>query len=96
MYNSILHTLVIMPKKKHFKKLLEYIKRVEPVENVTPLLIDKLIEIGIESRYPVTVGRWVRDIQSYPIHRSSFMKFVMFLERSKGYEEDAKKFLLLT
>jgi len=24
------------------------------------------------------------------------MKFIMFLEKSKGFEEDAKKFLLLT
>jgi len=32
----------------------------------------------------------------YAIHKSSFMKFVMFMEKCKGYEEDAKKFLFLT
>lgn len=29
------------------------------------------------------------------MHRTTFMKFLMFMERSKGYEEDAKKFLIL-
>ena len=32
----------------------------------------------------------------YNLHRITFMNFVMFLERSKGFEEDAKKFLFLT
>ena len=36
-------------------------------------------------------------IQSdYNIHQNSFVKFVMFMEKCKGYEEDAKKFLLLS
>jgi hypothetical protein len=32
----------------------------------------------------------------YKIHKSTFMKFVLFMERIKGFEEDAKKFLILT
>jgi len=41
----------------------------------------------------------VRDLivdGDYHIHKSSFMKFVMFMEKCKGFEEDAKKFLFLT
>jgi len=30
------------------------------------------------------------------IKNKTFMSFIMFLEKSKGFEEDAKKFLLLT
>ena len=30
------------------------------------------------------------------IRDKTFMSFIMFLEKSKGFEEDAKKFLLLT
>jgi hypothetical protein len=30
------------------------------------------------------------------IDRGSFIKFIVFLEQCKGYEEDAKKFLTLT
>ena len=29
------------------------------------------------------------------IHKASYMKFLMFMEKCKGYEEDAKKFLML-
>lgn len=29
------------------------------------------------------------------LHKASYMKFLMFMERCKGFEEDAKKFLML-
>lgn len=32
----------------------------------------------------------------YPIPKSSFQNFVLFVERCKGYEEDAKRFIFLT
>lgn len=41
----------------------------------------------------------MRDIivhEDYHIHKATFMKFIMFLERSKGFEEDAKKFMILS
>jgi len=31
----------------------------------------------------------------YNIHKATFMKLLMFLEKSKGFEEDAKKFMIL-
>lgn len=41
----------------------------------------------------------MRDIivhEDYHIHKATFMKFIMFMERSKGFEEDAKKFMILS
>ena len=32
----------------------------------------------------------------YAVSESTFQRFVMFLERCKGYEEDAKRFLFLS
>ena len=32
----------------------------------------------------------------YKVEESTFQRFVMFLERCKGYEEDAKRFLFLS
>ena len=29
------------------------------------------------------------------VHKATYMKFLMFMERCKGFEEDAKKFLML-
>ena len=98
-YKSLLQTLTVQPKKKHFKKIVEYIKKFEPVERVTPQLLDQIISIGINGVYPVTLGQLVRDLiihGDYSIHKASFMKFIMFMEKCKGFEEDAKKFYLLT
>ena len=66
---------------------------------MSPVLIDQIIQVGINNQYPLTLGQLVRDMivdGDYSIHKSSFMKFVMFMEKCKGYEEDAKKFLFLT
>jgi hypothetical protein len=32
----------------------------------------------------------------YNVPRKSFQQFIMFLEKCKGYEEDAKRFVFLT
>lgn len=33
---------------------------------------------------------------NFKVNKETLMKFVMFLERCKGYEEDAKRFIFLT
>lgn len=96
-YKNLLETLTLKPKKKHFKKLIEYIRKHE--KDVKPQLLDQLINVGIDHQYPVTLGKSIRDFivqEDYKIHQASFMKFVMFMEKCKGFEEDAKKFLLLS
>lgn len=97
-YRSMLQTLTMRPNKKHYKKILEYVRKNEKKENISPVLLDQIISVGIDQQYPITLGKFIRDIivqEDYNIHKTSFMKFLMFLERSKGYEEDAKKFLIL-
>jgi len=98
-YKSLLQTLAVRPKKKHFKKIVAYMRKFEPVERITPQLLDQVINVGIAQQYPVTLGQLVRDLiiqGDYNIHKASFMKFVMFMEKCKGFEEDAKKFYTLT
>lgn len=98
-YESLLRTLTVRPKKKHFKKVVDYMRKYEPVDRVPPHLIDQVISVGINNKYPVTLGQYVRDFiidGDYNIHKSSFMKFVKFMEQCKGFEEDAKKFYFLT
>lgn len=97
-YTSLFHTLAMEPKKKHYKKVIEYIRAHEPVGEVPQHIIDKMISVGIVCRYPVTLGQVVRDLivrGDYNIHKSTFIEFVKFMERSKGFEEDAKKFYIL-
>lgn len=46
-YRSLLQTLAVRPKKKHFKKIVAYIREHEPIERVSPQLLDQLVNIGI-------------------------------------------------
>ena len=104
-YTSLLQTLAIRPKKKHYKKMIAYIKKVEDKARVGSELLDLVMnECGnyaLVSGYAGPDGqRHDRDdmivVHDYPIDRESFTEFVMFLERCKGFEEDARKFLHLT
>ena len=45
-YKNLLETLTLKPKKKHFKKLIEYIRKNE--KDVKPQLLDQLINVGID------------------------------------------------
>ena len=47
---------------------------------------------------PLAVLSVSNDLEDFEIsfHESTFQKFVMFLERCKGYEEDAKRFLFMS
>jgi len=60
-------------------------------------LVDYMVRLGIYSNYPVYLGQVVKEMlaSGYPVQRRSFRDFVMYLERSKGYEEDAKRFVTL-
>lgn len=71
----------------------------EDSSQIPPQLIDLVVKIGIKHQYPITLGKYMRDIIVHDdcnISDNTFMSFIMFLEKSKGFEEDAKKFLLLT
>ena len=57
-----------------------------------------LVKIGIEQKYPIQLGQAMKFLMqnNYQIPKKAFQDFVMFLERCKGYEEDAKRFIFLT
>ena len=61
-YKSLLQTLMIKGKKKHFKKVVSYIMKVEPASHVTPMLIDQILKVGINNIYPITLGQRMRDM----------------------------------
>ena len=86
------------PTKKHFKKVVAYIRKFNEPKDISPKIIDQIVSIGIEMQIPNTLGQLVRDIiiqDDCNLQKSTLMKFIAFLEKSKGYEEDAKKFLTI-
>jgi hypothetical protein len=97
-YKSLLETLVLDPKKKHLKKVIAHLQQFEDKALVDPLLIKLIVKICIELKYPVLLGKTMKHFMQhdYPIPLKSFQDFVLFLERCKGYEEDAKRFIFLT
>ena len=90
--------MALNPKKKHFKKILQYLVLNEDPQEVPADLIDKITFIGIDQRYPVLLGSTIKYFlqNNFNVRKNTLLNFVMFLERSKGFEEDAKRFLLLT
>lgn len=56
----MLETLVLDPKKKHLKKVIAHLSEFEPKEKVDPYLIDLIVKISIEQKYPVLLGKTMK------------------------------------
>jgi hypothetical protein len=97
-YRSLLETMALYPKKKHLKKLIQHVIRYEDKENVTSELLHLITYIGIDQGYPILLGHTMKYLlaNDYQVSPKVFRDFVLFLERSKGFEEDAKRFVSLT
>lgn len=59
-YKSLLETLALYPKKKHFKKVLEHLLRFEDKDQVSKDIVELIIRIGIQENYPVLLGKTVK------------------------------------
>lgn len=96
-YKSLLETVALQPKKKHLKKIIEHMMRHSGTQ-VAPELLDLAVYIGIEQRLPILMGHYMKHFlqNDYPVSVECFKEFVLFLERCKGFEEDAKRFVILT
>lgn len=61
-YKSLLETLIISPKKKHFKKVVSYILRFETPESLDPELIDMMVRLSIDQKYPIFMGQTLKHL----------------------------------
>ena len=97
-YKSLLQTVALAPKKKHFKKIIEHLLRFKEPEQVDTQVIDMINYIGIEQQYPILLGQTIKYMlqNNYKVSSNTFKSLVLFLERCKGFEEDAKKFVILS
>ena len=99
-YKNLIKTMAFSPKKKkHYKKIIKYIRKHEDPQSVSPELIEFVVKLGMFHEYPITLGQTMRDFivdGDYNIHKNTFIDFVLFMERCKGFEDDARKFLMLT
>ena len=60
-------------------------------------MVDLIVTTGIDQRYTVLLGQVLKEMLALnmQVELGTFKKYVYFLERCKGYEEDAKRFVNL-
>lgn len=97
-YRSLLETVALNPKKKHFKKIIEHLISYQDKTQVDPALLELISYIGIDQRFPVLMGQTFKYFlqNDYRVSPANFTQILLFLERCKGFEEDAKRFVALT
>ena len=61
-YKSLIETLILKPKKKHFKKIVYHMLEFEDKSNVDQELLSQIIRIGIREKWPVTLGRVMKQL----------------------------------
>ena len=95
---SLLETVALNPKKKHFKKIIEHVISYNDPSDIDSSVIDLINFIGIEQKYPILLGQTMKYLiqNGYKVEPSTFKQLVLFLERCKGFEEDAKRFIQLS
>ena len=60
-YESLLQTVTVLPKKKHFKKIVDYLMKYEDVTRIPQSLVNQIVDVGISNQYPETLGQYMRD-----------------------------------
>jgi len=97
-YRSLLETVALYTKKKHFKKILNHLMQFEDAENIDSSIVDLIVFIGMDNDYPVLLGSTMKFLlqNGYDVSPETFKKFVIYLESCKGFEENAKRFIMLT
>ena len=61
-------------------------------------MLQLIVNVGIDQKHPVLLGHAMKYFlqNNYKVTPKVFRDFVLFLERSKGYEEDAKRFVIMS
>jgi hypothetical protein len=69
-----------------------------PIEEIPSPLIKDFIEICIEQTFPILLGKQMKAMlqDGLRIEKEDFLRFTMYLNRSKGVQNDARRFLFMT
>jgi len=61
-YKSLLQTVALNPKKKHYKKIIQYMVLNESAAELDSELIDLVTYIGIDHKYPILLGSTMKHL----------------------------------
>lgn len=95
-YKSLLHSVLISGKKKHFKKILRHIEKHLSPKEIDDKLIESIINVAVAHNYPILLGTTIKDFlaNGVRISKENYLDFCMYLDRCKGLEKDTLRFML--
>lgn len=94
-YKSLLHSVLLTGKKKHFKKILTHMVKHLPAEQINDDVVQKTIEIAVCHEFPILLGKTMHQFVSkgVKISKENYVNFYMYLDRCKGLEKDTLRFI---
>ena len=94
-YRSLLHSVLLTGKKKHFKKIIEHMSKHLKPEDINDELVQKTIEIAVAHDFPILLGKTIKEFidKGVTISKDNYINFYMYLDRCKGLEKDVLRFL---
>ena len=94
-YKSLLHSVLLTGKKKHFKKIIMHMNKFLKPEDFNDEIIQKVIEISVVHDFPILLGKTMKDFidNGVIISKENYISFYMYLDRCKGLEKDVLRFL---
>ncbi|CAI2365840.1 unnamed protein product [Moneuplotes crassus] len=96
-YRSLLHSVLLKGKKKHFKKIIKHIETYMSPDEVTDSLIADIIKVASQLDCPILLGRTIKRFidKGVDISKQNFLDFCLYLDMCKGFERDTMQFLNL-
>lgn len=94
-YKSLLHSVLIKGKKKHFKKILQHMNTYLKPEEFDDEIIGKIISISESYEYPILLGKTMKEFmdKGVVISKDNYISFCMYLDLCKGLENDTLRFV---
>jgi hypothetical protein len=94
-YKSLLHSVLIKGKKKHFKKILQHMNTYLKAEEIDDEIVGKVIGIAEAYSYPILLGKTMKEFtdMGVVISKENYVSFCMYLDMCKGLENDTLRFV---
>jgi len=87
--SDLLETATLYPKKKYYKRILEYILETENPADLEPKVIDKIVDVGILGGYPILLGNTLEAMvdKGYKVSKTAGAKYVSYLESLNAHND---------
>jgi hypothetical protein len=94
-YQSLLHSVLVNGKKKHFKKTLEHMQKYMDSSEINDEIVSKVIDVSSQHDFPILLGLTMKNFmeKGVKVSMENYVKFYMYLDRCKGFEKDTLRFI---